>query len=288
MYKRAKEYLEGVKKPMLIYHGGCADGFGAAWCFWHVFKDKFEYFEGNYGKPVPDVTGRDVYLVDFSYPRDVMEGILLAANHVVFIDHHISALQDLVDMEGLEYYVDLNRSGAMLAWDYLAENLLLPSACPQLLRHIQDRDLWKFKIEDTRVITAALFSYDYDFKVWDNLMLCPNMLDIMYHEGVAIERLHKKHVDSYIKASERRLVIAGHNVPVVNAPYTYASDIGNILSEGEPFAATYYDSQDRRVFSLRSKDGGLNVSEVAADFGGGGHLRAAGFSVARDHILALS
>jgi len=40
------------------------------------------------------------------------------------------------------------------------------------------------------------------------------------------------------------------------------------------------------VFSLRSQEGGIDVSEIAIKFGGGGHKHAAGFKVDRNHILA--
>jgi nanoRNase/pAp phosphatase (c-di-AMP/oligoRNAs hydrolase) len=68
----------------------------------------------------------------------------------------------------------------------------------------------------------------------------------------------------------------------------YASDAGNILSEGRAFAATYYDTDKSRVFSLRSSKGGVDVGEVAKLFGGGGHKHAAGFSVPRFNYLAMA
>jgi nanoRNase/pAp phosphatase (c-di-AMP/oligoRNAs hydrolase) len=73
------------------------------------------------------------------------------------------------------------------------------------------------------------------------------------------------------------MTIGGYDVPVANLPYMFASDAGNIMSEGEFFAASYFDTPDGRKFSLRSKDTGMDVSEIAKRFGGGGHARAAGF-----------
>jgi nanoRNase/pAp phosphatase (c-di-AMP/oligoRNAs hydrolase) len=84
-----------------------------------------------------------------------------------------------------------------------------------------------------------------------------------------------------INSGKRRMVIGGVNVPVCNAPYSMASDTGNLLSKGEPFAATYTDLGDgRRSFSLRSSDEGADVSVVAKKYGGGGHRNAAGFTAA--------
>ena len=52
------------------------------------------------------------------------------------------------------------------------------------------------------------------------------------------------------------------------------------MAEGEPFAACYWDTPEGRVFSLRSSSDGVDVSEIAKQFGGGGHKNAAGFKIA--------
>ena len=39
------------------------------------------------------------------------------------------------------------------------------------------------------------------------------------------------------------------------------------MAQGEPFAACYYDKEDGRVFSLRSTEDGLDVSEIAKAYG---------------------
>ena len=42
---------------------------------------------------------------------------------------------------------------------------------------------------------------------------------------------------------------------------------------------------DGRVFSLRSTEEGLDVSEIAKQYGGGGHKHASGFRVPYGHEL---
>ncbi|MFB5634981.1 MAG: bifunctional oligoribonuclease/PAP phosphatase NrnA, partial [Candidatus Nitrosomaritimum aestuariumsis] len=75
-------------------------------------------------------------------------------------------------------------------------------------------------------------------------------------------------------------------VPVANLPYTLVSDAANKLAEGEAFAACYWDTEDGRVFGLRSFSKGSDVSEIAKEYGGGGHRNAAGFRVDWNHPLA--
>ncbi len=173
----------------------------------------------------------------------------------------------------------LEHSGAMLAWQFFKEG-----EPPQLLRHIEDRDLWRFALPHTREIQANVFSHPYDFAVWDGLMAAP--VDQLVAEGKAIERKHFKDISELVAAFKHRRVIGGHNVPVSNLPYTLTSDAGHQMAEGEPFAACYWDTPGGRVYSLRSTEAGIDVSEIAKQYGGGGHRNASGFRVPYSHELA--
>jgi oligoribonuclease NrnB/cAMP/cGMP phosphodiesterase (DHH superfamily) len=81
--------------------------------------------------------------------------------------------------------------------------------------------------------------------------------------------------------------IGGHNVPMANLPYTLTSDAGHLLAKGEPFAGCYWDTPKGRVFSLRSQDDGLDVSEIAKQYGGGGHKNASGFRLSYADAMKL-
>ena len=272
-------------RPLVIYHGNCADGFSAAWCFWRKYGTDADYVAGVYQQDPPDVTGRDVYLVDFSYKRSVVEQMLKAANSVCLIDHHKTAIDDLAGLEGLRQYTDLNRSGATLAWDYLFPD----EDRPLLLGHVEDRDLWRFKLPGTREIQAFVFSHEYSFELWDKLMSADQVeLLKMTAAGAAIERKHHKDVAELVGVCKRRMVIGGHDVPVASLPYTLVSDAAHLMAQGEPFAACYWDTAEGRVFGLRATDEGVDVSDVAKQYGGGGHAKAAGFKVPRDHALAVA
>lgn len=273
-----------MAKPLCIYHHNCLDGFAAAWVFHSQADQKFDFHPGVYSNEPPDVTDRDVYLVDFSYKRPVVEKLLERARRVVLVDHHKTAIEDLrplIESGRIEALVDLEHSGAMLAWKWFHGTT---DTAPHLLWHVEDRDLWRFRMPWTREINASLFSYKYDFTLWDSLMQRP--VDSYVVEGMPIERKHFKDVDELIEVTARELVIGGHRVPVANLPYTMSSDAGHVLAKGKPFAACYWDTPQGRVFSLRSTQGeGLDVSEIAKQYGGGGHRHAAGFRVPYGHEL---
>lgn len=256
-----------------IYHGNCADGFGAAWAVRKAIPDA-TFIAGHYGKEPPDVTGEFVVMVDFSYKRPVLLEMATKAREILILDHHKTAAADLVDLpRNVVTGFDMTRSGAMMAWDHFNNG----APAPALIQHIQDRDLWRFALPFTREIQAAVFSYPYDFEVWDKLMAMD--INDLAKEGIALERKHFKDIRELLTSTTRRMVIGGHNVPVANLPYTMSSDAGHILGVGEPFAACYSDGPTARYFSLRSADDGVDVSAIAAAFGGGGHAHAAGFNV---------
>lgn len=313
-----------LPQTIIIYHGNCADGFSAAWACRTQFGSSAEYVPGRYGSPPPDCSGRDVILVDFSYKRDVLSEIARTARSVLVLDHHKSAAEDLaadprtspgpainrmdqwsipptlgnfhaaVEMDRIEgitaccgatiyAYFDMQRSGAGLAWDFF--NPGRPR--PPLINHVEDRDLWRFAIPGTREVQAFVFAHEYSWENWDRLMgttaeEIPNLIAA----GAAIERKHHKDVAELVKVCQRDMIIAGYSVPVASLPYTLTSDAGYLMAHGKPFAACYWDTPDRRVFSLRSTDDGMDVATIAETFGGGGHARASGFQVPRDHPLA--
>ncbi|KPC18258.1 phosphohydrolase [Pseudomonas syringae group genomosp. 3] len=303
------------RKSMCIYHGNCADGFGAAWVVRKALGSDVEFVAGVYGQEPPDVTGKNVILVDFSYKYDVLSELARKANSIIVLDHHKSAAEDLARFEpfhaGIEEDTrhddgspllgwktahdmshsqngpaiaccfDMNRSGAMLAWDHYFPD----QEPPRLLRHIEDRDLWLFKLEGTREIQANLFSYPYDFEIWDKLM--ETDVESLRSDGAAIERKHHKDIAELVSVTKRRLVIGGYDVPVANLPYTLTNDAGHLMAKGEPFAACYWDTPTGRVFSLRSTDDGMDVSEIASQYGGGGHRNASGFRVPFGHELTV-
>lgn len=291
-----------MKTPLCIYHGNCADGFTSAWVVRRALGE-VDFHAGVYGNAPPDVTGRDVLLVDFSYKAAVLEQMAEKAASILVLDHHKTAAADLEfagkagsgwqqhlanvyqdRCEGvtrsLYALFDMDRSGAGIAWDYFFPDV----ARPAMVNHVEDRDLWRFALPRTREIQACIFSYAYEFDVWDMLMRArPEDLAV---EGEAIERKHFKDIEELTKVVTRDFTIAGHTVPVANLPYTLTSDAGHLLAKGKPFAGCYWDTPDGRVFSLRSTDEGLDVSLIAKEYGGGGHRNASGFRVPYGHELA--
>lgn len=274
---------------LCIYHGNCADGYTAAWAVREHFRNAEKHLEVHPGffsdidlGILPDVDDKHVVLVDFSYPRKVIEDIRDRAASVLILDHHKTAQADLEGIKGVQSVFDMDRSGARIAWDFYHPG----KVPPQMLLAVEDRDLWRFALRKTREIQANIFSYEYDFKAWDWMMKLEGAaLEKFAVDGEAIERKHFKDIRELIKVMKRRMVIGGYDVPAANLPYTLTSDAANIMAKGEPFAACYYDTADLRIFGLRSQEDGIDVGEIAKLYGGGGHKHASGFRVPKGHEL---
>jgi len=257
-------------KQLVIYHKSCADGFTAAWCAWATHGDAAEYLPAQYGDAPPDVTGRHVLIVDFSYPRDIMIAMAERAASILVLDHHKTAQANL---DGLPFALfDMNRSGAGLAWDELHGG----KARPAIVDYVEDRDLWRWRLRDSREINAWIQCVPFEFVDWSNVarMLDTNDIPIYMRGCGALGR-----VNAYVReqaAHAQTISFEGHDVPCVNTTFAI-SELLNELAKDEPFAIGWFQRKDGRyVYSLRSCDR-VDVSDLARRFGGGGHKNAAGF-----------
>lgn len=270
----------------IIYHANCPDGFAAALAAhlffkarpdYNSFKKNITYHKGHHGKAPPDCSGKQVYIVDFSYKQEHMLQLCQQAKQVTLIDHHISAMSELEGLDqqcaNLQLHFDMKHSGAVLAWQYFHQ-----ASPPRLFEHIQDNDLWQFKIPRTREIISAIMSYPMSFEVWEKWLNDQLSLTELYAEGVILNRQRDRQILKY-KNRARSGKIAGYTVPVVNAPSNIGSELLNQLSDGHAFAASYEDRPDKRIWQLRSGgEKAIDVAKVAQLFGGGGHKNASGFS----------
>lgn len=301
------------KPDICIYHGGCDDGFGAALAVHTRWGSAVEYIPAGYGKPSPDCTGKCVLVVDFSYKQDEMRRLAGRAASVVVLDHHKTAEAELfpwsiggkegppVDLRGkrtgkcalgridellamnkmenvepIVAFFDMHKSGARMAWEFCNPDYDVP----RLIEYVEDRDLWRFAIGETKAVSAALRTYPHDFDLWAGFLADTSRL---VTEGGVVLRGHEKNIGEFLK-NRYWTDVGGYSVPVVNVPYHYASDTANELLAVEPeapFAACWFRRGDGKVqWSLRSENARVDVSEVAAKMGGGGHRNAAGFEQA--------
>jgi oligoribonuclease NrnB/cAMP/cGMP phosphodiesterase (DHH superfamily) len=278
-----------MNKTLVIYHKDCNDGFTAAWSFWTRKGANWTYVGAKDGYPLSvDITGYDVYFLDFSCSRAIIEEMLTKANSITIIDHHKTAEESLKELvhPKLKLIFDQTKSGARLAFEYDIElgyirNLVI---LPQLVKYVEDGDLWKFSLKYSKQINAYIHNVDKTFSNWEWLDThFDNYIDFNNFSNYGDELLikHNREVEQLLK-NKFRYIIANKECWLVNAPSWLASDIGHELAKDNPFGATYYYDGQKYIFSLRSDDNNpeaVDVSKIAKFYEGGGHKNAAGFEL---------
>ncbi|MDP1771137.1 MAG: DHHA1 domain-containing protein [Methylobacter sp.] len=278
--------MSETNETLVIYHADCLDGLGAAWSAFCRFGDQARYIPARYGDTIPDFEpGAVLYIVDFSYSPQLMVDAAAKAGRIILIDHHMTAMEQCDAFfkvqprpENLSINFDMSRSGCVLTWQHFFPD----QKPPQILLHIEDRDLWHFKLDGTREITTALYErLPINFAEIGAIDLA---------ELSAVGRIQVKQFSGMVQ----RLAKSAHTVSVsgrvglaVNAPSLFSSDLGHVLADKSgTFGMTYhYDGRKQQWnFSLRSI-GDYDVGHLAQSFGGGGHKNAAGFALDNNPFL---
>lgn len=257
---------------LVIYHGSCTDGFGAAYSAWKLLGDRAEYHAAKHGEPPPDVAGKNVVVLDFSYDNATTKRLMQEAKGLLILDHHKSAMVELHDVSCTHF--DMNHSGAMLAWKFFHPG----KEAPRMIKFIEDRDLWRWEIPYSKEFSAAFDMVRFDFEEFDKY-LDDSAVDNAQERGAYILAYSKTVISKIAKnASPRKM--GGKDILVVNSPH-WMSEIGAALSPKCDFALIWYRDHDGKQtrISLRSHHDDSDVSEIAKKYGGGGHRKAAGFSL---------
>tara|TARA_Y100000310_G_scaffold35421_1_gene33457 strand:+ start:2323 stop:3663 length:1341 start_codon:yes stop_codon:yes gene_type:complete len=435
---------------LIIYHHPCTDGFTAAWIAYSFFNGECDLHRGRYQTDPPDVIGREVYILDFSYPREVLEKMAEKAEKIVLLDHHSTAYEELKNWVGVPRSVPVPLSGGEVAWvdesdfdlvssyswskakhggayAYLGggrENrkrgymhqLILPveekdlmvdhinrntldnrrinlrkvtrqqnafnmdrgskwkgvtrsgdrwraqitvdrknhhlgsfgspeeaaraydeaakqrfgeyarlnfdstsAPCPHnvhiifdqdrsgaalawlyfyrakpmpwLVLYVEDRDLYRFDLQDSKAISLWIKSFPYDLATWDQMCAwldTPAAREEAADQGKTLSRMHDLQVAEH--ASKRQKIrIGGHVIWAANcSEISIVSDLVQKLAEKTGLGASWVTIRGHALWRLTS-DGSLHVGELAKRLGGGGHPKAAGFKISLErHAMILA
>ena len=267
------------------------DGFTAAWIAHRALSQRGpepELVFSGYGDKPPNVAGRDVYIVDFSYPREVMSDVIVWADKFICLDHHKTAQAALAGLPCCTF--DMNESGASLAWKYFHGDAPNHAPVPTIVQYVRDNDLYKHELPHSKEVSAWINTFPYDLKTWDDLhtrlQADPGMRKAVF-AGQALLRKNEKIVDEH-RLRATSINLAGTEFRVCNATVLF-SEIGSALSQDTGAGAVWFVKENNRVhWSLRG-DGSkrVDVSEVAKNWGGGGHANAAGFVLSWEEHVRL-
>ncbi len=294
----------------ILYHDTCADGFLSYVLLRHLLETTgkidprtIHRHPCQYARPWPispsDLSPEDnVFIVDFSAPArtpEQKETLLqlreAAGGNLVVLDHHATVPED---WRQLPFFIfDNTLSGAGLVWrEFGAKEQPLP----ELARLIQWRDLGHAfqqanepDSHTAHALHAALMRLlPRQYRAWLEVLIHPDRLDQLISAGIPLRQ--RDH--SIIQAAAQYptwIRIAGHTVPAVDGlgPGLISDACQHLLERypAAPFAASWFldtskgaQSDSGLTVSLRSRRNGVNVGDIAATLGGGGHANAAGFT----------
>lgn len=295
-----------MTERVVIYHAECDDGTAAAAVAQFACQKEptLLFHPSHYVDPPPDVTGKIVDILDFCYPPDVLKEIAGKAVMVTVLDHHVSAMkacqgafamQTVVHNEQpvrpdrtcwyadekLRILFDMDRSGAGMAWD----SYMINRPRPIFIEYIQANDLWRLDaLPQVKEVIRWIRSHPHSIDSYEDLMhrmADESVMQQAFIEGAGAERYFQQAVKNHINWSDVRIVkLKDVQGLCVAGPRHMISEIGQQLAEScASFGCVWYPRDGRAYVSLRSTEGGPDVSEIAKAYGGGGHKFAAGFEM---------
>ncbi|MDC8786936.1 DHH family phosphoesterase [Roseateles koreensis] len=275
-------------RPLVLFHGkGCSDGFAAALAAWIYYAGNAEFIGLDHGQvqtlaDLPPVAGRAVYVLDFSFSAEILSGIDASAAKLVLLDHHKSAAEKLTGFRcrcGVVHF-DMSKSGARLAWEFFHPEQPLPD----LVRYIEDRDIWAWQYPESGAFLSALDMEPREFVRWQEISAFNQAeLTAFMARGAAMDEKYRKLCFDLAEGAQP-LTFNGIEGLMVNAPGMFHSFVGDLLSaKSGTFALMWSAGQGGAVkCGLRSQRN-FDCIPLAESLGGGGHAQACGFrmSVAR-------
>jgi len=266
---------------LVIYHESCTDGFGAAYAAWKLLGNRAEYYACKHGTTPPNVKGKIVAILDFSFDNATTKKMIEEANGLIVIDHHKSAVVELHDINNTIF--DMAHSGTILSWNFFHP----AKEPPKFLTYIEDRDLWKWELAYSKEFSAAFDMIPFEFEEFEKFE-DDSVFDDAAKRGSYILAYSKTVIKKVCEKAQPRK-IEGKDVLVVNASH-WMSEIGSRLAPDCDFAMIWYwdhEAQHTKV-SLRAFHETVDVSEIAKKYGGGGHIKAAGFQLPKSmHVEDL-
>lgn len=279
----------------IFYH---VDEDGKCAAFWvrklakHYDGLKREFIPINYGMEFPfdDIhPGEQVYIVDYSIFPEEMERLLKITKDVVWIDHHISAIQRyeidrFKDMK-IEGVRKNGTAGCMLTYLYLSGkygDVGVEQHAPAFTKYIADYDVWKFEYgEASKKFEAGLSCYDLNPEgdIWKELFHEEKIEEVL-SAGESILKYQDNWAKDYCEYYGFDTTFEGYKAFAMNLAMISSDYFKSVEGEYDLFIGFAFNGESWN-YSLRSET--VDCSKLAMKYGGGGHPGAAGFST--DELL---
>jgi len=287
----------------VITHHNCPDGMGSAimlHCVFPHIKPEFYHHKQPEYLNLPAEEG--MLFCDIIPPEHRAEEFVPV--DPIVLDHH-KGVEHVVAMYERGVFADEKKepgvSGTTLAYREIFEPHVRKriAACEPILRKAGEfarlagiRDTWQKGDPDfERACHQAAMLTFYPWEHWrDNAVsdMFGKHTEAFNDEMTVGENIYEKRMRDAAKCAKNSIVFKskGYKVAVFNDPDRLCSDVAELhRKSGANVVAGFYYVDDgdgpNIIYSLRC-DERFNVAEMAKALGGGGHSKAAGFSVPMD------
>lgn len=317
-----------MKKPAVLYHYPCPDGAFAALAahlYFSCCSIPALFFPNTVYSPLrtEDLLLNDidhVYLLDFVGPSGFVDQLSSKVNKVVVLDHHKTAFESLGTGNSVNgtgnviKVIDMERSGATIAYDYFKERLLardgskLGDNCGwvaaefervrRLFEYIEDADLWRWHLPNSKAFTSGLKDMNIEFDPRLNPALFQQLLSLdpesIINRGIQSLAQKQKLIDDVLDQSYQIALgggAFGHCLAVnADSVIELRSELGHQLANKSQnmklrgIGAVVYkvpelENDQLLKVSLRSIES-EDTTQISQEFGGGGHRNASSFMLA--------
>jgi oligoribonuclease NrnB/cAMP/cGMP phosphodiesterase (DHH superfamily) len=290
---------------LVVCHGGCMDGTTSAWIvrkyldgkggkLKYVFASKRNLDDDIAPLTREDLKGKDIFIVDYMYEYNVIKE--LEYKSLTIIDHHKSAKESCEACVGLpntRVFFNQEYSAAGLAWISLIDEII-----PWWIQYIQDRDLYRFILPDSREVNDAIYNLGYrSFAKFDELQLfTEEQKQALIEKGKEMANPKMKMIKSVADGAQlcmfhgyRVLVLMSNTLVSHVSEYLYTArkdECDFVLWLQYHFDGEYWKVRVRSHVDMDLDLSSLCKQWASYDHEGGGHKNAAGFSYKGD-ILSL-
>uniref|UniRef100_A0A3B6QGC4 DHHA1 domain-containing protein n=1 Tax=Triticum aestivum TaxID=4565 RepID=A0A3B6QGC4_WHEAT len=274
------------KASAVLYHYPCPDGAFAALAAHLYFSAAalpVRFFPNTVYDPIrsdglPFDEIEDVYLLDFVGPPGFVADIAPKVQSVTILDHHKTAMESLCGSatlgENVNKVIDMQRSGATIAFDYFRNKLLTEASTSRnhgsgnsvtemkylpenklemvhkLFKFIEDGDLWRWTIPNSKAFSSGLKDLNIEFNVNSNGKLFDQAVN-----ADAISMLRSELGNQLANKSRNS------NLRAIGAVVYKVPELNN---------------DEMLKISLRSLEQ-EDTTSISQEFGGGGHRNASSF-----------
>ena len=271
---------------LCIYHIADHDGKGSAAVVKSVYPD-MELMGLNHDMEIPydEILKHDkVVVCDISLPVDFMFELSQKIDFV-WIDHHVSVIEQYEKMlaeKGCEPIKGIRKVGTaaiILTWEYFYPERPLPLG----IKLLGLNDVFDLRDKRVRAFEYAMQALGVNRptdKVWHELIEDTMDIDAMVEKGKAIL--------SYIRNRNFRLARAeafeseyeGLRCICANIAQGYSEFYDSLdnIKDYDMMVNFFMNKKNRWNLSFYTAKDNVDVSKIVAEFGGGGHQKAAGAS----------